>query len=176
MKAQERCRPTRLRLYQTESSCARTTEQLPVTGASNPRTPLATYGCYGCRRIWRQCSPSGIVVLLARELLIWDHTIPYSGYLVQNSWLTAAGRFPKAEDDDDMRTPEQARALVVVVLCLELLRERLIRGLIPFGVYCSADLGMEPRPIEPTYLNSNARFETSAFADTLEWYPPQASA
>jgi hypothetical protein len=75
-----------------------------------------------------------------------------------------------------MRTPEQARALVVVVLCLEQLRERLIRGLIPFGVYCSADLGMEPRPIEPTYLNSNARFETSAFADTLEWYPPQASA
>jgi hypothetical protein len=90
--------------------------------------------------------------------------------------FTAASRFPKAEDDDDMRTPEQARALVVVVLCLELLRERLIRGLIPFGVYCSADLGMEPRPIEPTYLNSNARFETSALADTLEWYPPQASA
>ncbi len=40
----------------------------------------------------------------------------------------------------------------------------------------SADLGMEPRPIEPTYLNSNARFETSALADNLEWYPPQASA
>ena len=35
--------------------------------------------------------------------------------------FTAASRFPKAEDDDDMRTPEQARALVVVVLCLELL-------------------------------------------------------
>jgi hypothetical protein len=77
-----------------------------------------------------------------------------------------------------MRTPEQARAIVVDVRCLELLtfRERLIRGLIPFGVYCSADLGMEPRPIEPTYLNSNARFETSALADNLEWYPPQASA
>lgn len=55
-------------------------------------------------------------------------------------------------------------------------RERLIRGLIPFGVYCSADLGMEPRPIEPTYLNSNARFETSAFADALERYSPLVSA
>jgi hypothetical protein len=100
------------------------------------------------------------------------------GTLFRTLGVTAASRFPKAADDDDMRTPEQARALVVVVLCLELLRERLIRGLIPFGVhvYCSADLGMEPRPIEPTYLNSNARFETSALADNLEWYPPQASA
>ena len=80
-----------------------------------------------------------------------------------------------------MRTPGQARALVVVVRCLELLN---VSGTINSWIDCflglryiaSADLGMEPRPIEPTYLNSNARFETSALADNLEWYPPLVSA
>jgi hypothetical protein len=50
------------------------------------------------------------------------------GTLFRTLGVTAASRFPKAADDDDMRTPEQARALVVDVRCLELLtfRERLI--------------------------------------------------
>ena len=43
------------------------------------------------------------------------------GTLFRTLGVTAASRFPKAADDDDMRTPEQARALVVVVRCLELL-------------------------------------------------------
>ena len=49
------------------------------------------------------------------------------GTLFRALGVTAASRYPKAADDDDMRTPEQARALVVLVRCLELLtfRERL---------------------------------------------------
>ena len=45
------------------------------------------------------------------------------GTLFRTLGVTAASRFPKAADDDVMRTPEQARALVVDVRCLELLTD-----------------------------------------------------